>query len=227
LFFFVAEIAFLKNLVNQLESEHFVALVNDKVPDLFAFSFASLKTIKANSEASKFSAAMKLFDNTLTAVVSKLSALYSGKVTIEIVFLGKSASEKLALDTKLKSTLFAILKQDVNRQSFDATFPSIYLANSAPKRVLCSKVRQEISQEVFCPDTAVDVPIMNAFVTSLAADNGTVPTYQAATTFQTVLWMSIIMILAVYGAIYAIAYVAMAVPIDPWLQVRDTKEHQS
>lgn len=226
-FVFVAELAFLKNLVNQLENEHFVALVNDKVPDLFAFSFASLKTIKAHSEASKFNSAMELLDDTLTAVVSKLSTLYSGKVTVEIIFLGKSASEKLALNTELKNTLLAILREDVNEESFAATFPSIYLANPARKQALCSQVRQEIGQEVFCPDTAFEHPVMSAFVTSLAADNGTVPTYQAATTFQTVLWMSIIMVLAVYAAIYAIGTVSLAVPIDPWLQVRDTKDHQS
>jgi len=226
-FFFVAELAFLKNMVNQLENEHFISFVNDKIPDLFSFSFASLKNLKATSDARKFEAAVQLLDQTLIEVVNKLSTLYSGKATVEIVFLGNSASEKLAKNTQLKNQVLSVLGQDVDQESFNAHFPSIYLKDSTQQQAVCSRVRQEIEHEVFCPDSAFAFTPISPFVSALE-QNGTTPTTSyKATTFQTVLWMSIIMILFVLGAVYSIAAVSLEVYIDPWLQVRDTKEHQS
>jgi hypothetical protein len=226
-FLFVAELAFLQNMVKQLENEHFSKHVADKVPDLFAFSFSALKDIKAHASASKFATAVEMLDNTIVEVAEKLSKLYSGKVSVEVVFMGTTASQRLAKNAELKDRVYSLVKDEISRESLDSTFPALYLADSTQQQAVCGRLRQELTYEVFCPDGMVFPPV-DVFVNSLTDDgNSTTPTYESATTFQTVLWMSIIMALFVLGAVYSVAGIAMEVVVDPWLQVRDTKEHQS
>jgi len=224
-FLFIAELAFLQNMVKQLENKHFSPLVGDKVPDLFSFSFSSLKSIKSHN-LGKFSAAVELLDKTLVEVVTKLGALYSGKISAEIVFLGTSASQKLAKNAALKAQIYSLVKEEVTEESFETHFPSIYLSDGTQQQLLCSRVREQIENDVFCPDP-FGYPSVSPFVSSLVGATNSTTTYDEATVFQTVLWMSIIMFLFVLGGVYSIGSIAMEVVVDPWLQVRDTKEHQS
>jgi len=204
-FFFLAEITFLQNMAQVLgEKQEFLSLINDNVPDLFAFSFASLKALRARNsvDSKKFVAAMELLDDTLMSVFEKLSNLYAGKIAFEFVFLGTPAYEKLAEDQNLKGKLFSLLKDTVNKQVFDTYFPSIYLQKNTNQDNICMRVREEIENEVICTDHYSHVPTV---IELRAVANTTDTDYNAnATTFQTVLWMSIIMLLFLYGAVWAI-----------------------
>jgi len=200
----------LKNLVKVLsKNDYFSRLISDKVPDLFAYSFASLKALKLKNgvNSPKFSAAMALVDETLLEVFNAISTLYSGKVSFEVVFMGTPAYEKLAEDQQLKNRLLSLLKNNVNKQTFETYFPSIYLQGPSNQVNMCQRVREAIPNEVICTDRTTRVPTIGELA-SAVSQNAITDTYnENATTFQTVLWMSIIMFLFVLGAVSALCYV--------------------
>jgi len=217
---FLAEIAFLKNMVQQLQdNEIYATFAKDHVPDLLSFSFASLKALK-NSGSPKFTAAVQMLDDTILEVFGKLSAIYEGKVSLEVFFLGTPAYEKIAQDTQLKNQLFSLLKDNVNKQIFDQYFPSIYLTSPTGSQEICQRVREEIENEVICTNHFAEIPTLKEyrFVLQDATDDATV--------FLTVLWMSIIMFLFALAAIWAMCQ--MELPADSILyRTGAPKQHTS
>jgi len=206
---FLSEIAFLRNLAQVLSnSGYFSGLIKDKIPDLFSYSFGSLKALKMKNgvDSPKFSAAMGLIDETLLQVFKTISSLYSEKVSFEVVFMGTPAYEKLAEDKELKNRLLSLLKDKVNKQTFETYFPTIYLQEPSHQVSMCQRVREAIANQVICTDHNVRVPTVAELVNAVS-DNAVTDYYENATTFQTVLWMSIIMVLFVYGAIASLYYV--------------------
>jgi len=224
-FYFLAEIEFLRNMAKQLEqNEKYVPLTMDNVPDLFSFSFSTLNAIKQNNgeDSSKFIAAVQLLDETLLEVYHKLSSIYSGKMSLEVVFLGTPAYEKMAQNKELKNRVFSLLKDSVNKDTFETYFPSIYITRSGSQD-LCRRVREEIANEVICTNHLSYVPSVKELVRQVSP---VAPTddLDAATTFQTVLWISIILFIAAYAAVYSICQ--MELPADSILY-RTPKQHTS
>jgi len=210
-FSFLTEIAFLRNLAEVLsKSGYFSGLINDKVPDLFTYSFSSLKALKMKNgvDSPKFSAAMGLIDETLLQVFKTISSLYSEKVSFEVVFMGTPAYEKLAEDKELKNRLLSLLKDNVNKQTFETYFPSIYLKEPSHQVSICQRVREAIANQVICTDHNTRVPTVAELVAAVSQTVTADTDYnEIATTFQTVLWMSIIMLLFVVGAVSSLCYV--------------------
>jgi len=209
-FSFLSEIAFLKNFAKVLsQNEYFSGLIKDKVPDLFAYSFASIKALKLKNgvDSPKFSVAMGLIDETLLQVFNTISTLYSGKVSFEVVFMGTPAYEKLAEDKELKNRLLSLLKDSVNKQTFETYFPSIYLQERSHQVSMCQRVREAIANQVICTDHTIRVPTVAELVTAVSQNFTATDYNENATTFQTVLWMSIIMLLFVIGAVSSLCYV--------------------
>jgi len=196
----------------------------DNVPDLFSFSFSTLNAIKQNNgeDSSKFIAAVQLLDETLLEVYHKLSSIYSGKMSLEVVFLGTPAYEKMAQNKELKNRVFSLLKDSVNKDTFETYFPSIYITRSGSQD-LCRRVREEIANEVICTNHLSYVPSVKELVRQVSP---VAPTddLDAATTFQTVLWISIILFIAAYAAVYSICQ--MELPADSILY-RTPKQHTS
>jgi hypothetical protein len=223
-FNFLAELGFLRNMARKLKTnERFTEFVEDNVPDLFSFSFSTLRALKKTADSGKFAAAVHLLDETIFKVYTQLSALYAGKFSLEVVFQGQTAYEKMAEDEELKAKLFSLLKDNVNKETFDKYFPSIYVTKSAND--VCQRVREEILNEVICTDHQAYRPSVKEFVLAVAADP--VPDYnQDATVFQTVLWMSIILFLFAFSAAYALCQ--MELPADSILyRTSAPKQHTS
>jgi len=225
-FYFLAEIEFLQNMIKVIENDkNLLSLINDKVPDFFAFSFASLKNLKAKNDvgSSKFAVAINLLDTTLLDVITKLNSMYSEKLAVEIFFLGTPAAEKLAEDVPLKATIFSALRGSVNKALFDAYFPSIYLKKVKDQDGVCHRVREEILNEVICTNHKSHVPSLSELVKatqSISTEVG--DTLDTATTFQTVLWVSIILVLAVIASVYAV----FAIQVNDSMLYRATpKQH--
>jgi len=226
-FYFLAEIEFLQNMIKVIENDKILlSLINDKVPDFFSFSFASLKNLKAKNDvgSTKFAVAINLLDSTLLDVITKLNSLYSEKLAVEIFFLGTPAAEKLSEDVPLKATVFSALKGSVNKALFDAYFPSIYLKKVKDQEGICHRVREEILNEVICTDHKSHVPSLSELVRatqSTSTEVGDTP-LDTATTFQTVLWVSIILVLAVIASVYAV----FAIQVNDSMLYRATpKQH--
>jgi len=223
--YFLAELEFLQNMVQQFGlNERFSELIQDNIPDLFSFSFASLKTLKKRGDASKYAAAVQLLDETLLKVFNELSTIYGGKISLEVVFLGTPAFEKISQDTKLKDQLFALLKDKVNKDTFDKYFPSIYLIKSGNQEV-CQRVREEIPNEIICTNHRSYVPSVKEMV-RLVTEASVGDTLDDAVVFQTVLWMSIIVALFAFGAVWAMCQ--MQLPADSILyRTSAPKQHTS
>jgi len=224
-FQFLAELEFLQNMVQQLqENEIYSQFTKDNIPDLFSFCFASLKALKQNSDSAKFSFAVQLIDQTLIQVYHKLSTIYDGKISLEVVFLGTPAFEKLAEDKELKTRLFSLLKDSVNKNIFDLYFPSIYLTTTS-NQDLCQRVREEIENEVICTNHFSSVTSVKNYVRSITSVEQT-DVLDDATAFQTVLWISIILFLAVIAASYSLFQ--MELPADSILyRTSAPKQHTS
>jgi len=203
---FAAEVAYSLHLVELLSAnDKLSALVSDDVPDFFTIGFSTLKDLQ--SKYGKASAEMKavsvVVNYVMSTVVSKLSALYQGRLLAEAIFLGSneevaSANQQQLLE-KTRSTLVSQLADEEHLADY---YPSVYLNEELSleqKDEACSFLRQVLdaaSVEVFC------LPHPSHF-RSLRADSnntgdGTVQNNME--TFHIVLWTSIVLILTTFFA---------------------------
>jgi len=207
-FLFFAEIEYLRTLVDALKTDQTLRdIAKDSLPDMFSFAFSSLKGIKRvyGPDSDRFKAALYILDSTLTTVVQELSAMYGeNKLSVEVVFLGVSASSALNQDLKLRSEVFKVVQADVySKPTFDAYFPSVYLLDRSAQEAHCFKLQTRISAEyqVHCPSSFVQ----RSFLDDANTSNGTNPvTSEDAAAFQVILWSAILLIIIIYAAVYAL-----------------------
>lgn len=125
-FALLAEIAFVRNLINKLNTESLSVYVKDSMPDLYSFVFSSLKGIQtkygANSE--EFSAALTLVDKSTEALLTTLNSLYEGRVATTVAALN-------ARDTsseRVKNIVHArVAKLLYDAKDFAEFYPVVYV----------------------------------------------------------------------------------------------------
>jgi len=227
-FLFFAELEFLVNLVDELEKNPSAkALTSDETPDLLSFAFSSFQKLgsKYGVQSSKFKAALFILDATLEKVIERMSALYSGKLAIEVVFTGKSLSSEFKEDSVVKRQVYSIVQKEVqSKSSFEDNFPVVYLTSD--RGDLCARLEAETTYDVFCPST-FHINRNNGEFMLRQDGNGTIPSGQtSAETFQVVLWISILLVVAAYMSVYAI-YSMNTGSNDSMLYRQTGKQHKS
>jgi len=183
------------------------ALVNDNIPDLYFLSFSSLYKLKARygNTSPQVAAAVLVMDEILNQIMDEFSALYDNKLASEIMFLGsKSAVRSLAVNEDLKDAIFPVVQKYVRSQeSFNRFFPVIYLEKSSA--TICDEVGRALPNyvEVYCPEKSYQF-YPDGVILQANNNSNTTTTTDRASTFQICLWMSIILILFAYAAVYSL-----------------------
>jgi hypothetical protein len=204
-----AELEYAHSVLDQLKTDaRLKELVNDNVPDLYFLSFSSIAQLKARygNTSTKVAAAMFVLDQLLDQFIDDLSALYSNKLGNEIMFLGsKNAVDTLSWDENLKDAVYPVVEAYVKSpESFKTFFPSIYLEIEDSKAI-CSQLKSVLPQyvEAYCPERTQLFPYLDPVSRQSNNSNNTDNTTKDnASSFQIVLWMSIILALFLYGAVY-------------------------
>jgi hypothetical protein len=204
-FLFFAEIEYLRNLVDALKTDSsLLELVKDSLPDIFSFAFSSLKGIMRTygEDSDQLRAALYILDGTLTSVIEEMSQLYQEKLTVEVVFLGVTSYSSLHQDIKARGAVYKVVANEVNnKESFDAYFPTIYLRDQRTTEQMCSTLQNRLPA-----DLKVNCPARRSiWLRQDNNSNGTTPTNSTdAAAFQVILWSAVLLILIIYGAIYAL-----------------------
>jgi len=201
-FLFFSELIMIDSISRSMQLNQFRELIADSNPDLFSFSFSSLKGLKSDSQ--KFVAALLILDSVISQLISNYQSLYDGRIAVEVAFMGVTAYQ-LAHD----SNTHAALKQDVynklsnyitDKQLFDDSFPVIYVGEEDAD-VSCKLLSQlnDESLHLTCP--VMSLPHLSVRDSSSV---GYVEVSRDVAIFQIVLWFSIILVLTLLAAIYAL-----------------------
>lgn len=201
---FIVEIEFLATFLDMLQDGEINQLTKDSIPDFFSLGFSSLKGLKEKygENSTEFKEAFLILDIFIDKAIKELSFLYADHLAVEIVFLGIPAQERLRTKefTKLQKDVLQILGKEVDKETFDKQFPIIYLKEPFHVQYICNQVEEEIqkySVEIFCVDPSNSISRIMKSDRPVGASEDT-------QTYQIVIWASILLIIAVYLAIYAI-----------------------
>lgn len=169
-------------------------LANDESPDLFSLTFSAVKSIRFIDEIEM---SLYLIDSAITSVKERLSEVYQGRLSAQL--LGISSSNfKEELDLA-KNKLSAI--PDLTMEFF----PGFYASSAA----MCLKFRSLLKGnfDVFCPKFEMPKSSVQFEVLEVST-NGTVPrvTERQIAVYQISLWLTIVLILTLILSIYAFLY---------------------
>jgi len=226
-FLFFVELQGVRNMVNSLTIDPAMAAMSlDQVPDLFSFTFNSLKTLEGiyGRNSVEYKVAVYLLDEVLVQAINAFSTIYQQKMSVEIVFLGKSAGETLAQDQNAKQSIEKMISNRIQADIFNNNFPSIYLKKATDVESVCAQLRGSTSYEVFCPNPSdySDSPLYHELDanTNISAQEAT----KDAATYQIVTWFSIILIISMLATICAFCY--MDVGADSMIYRSTNIKHQ-
>jgi len=202
-FNFFSEIAMIDSISQALQTSTFRNLIIDSIPDLFSFSFSTVKTFK--SDVNKFKAAMLLLDGTLSQLINDYQTLYEGRIAVEIAFMGETAYESIHnanLNSKLKVDTFNKISAFIlNKQLFDESFPVIYVREGIAQSS-CQSLKQLSNDQ----QLELECPVKETFIGDFndKASAGFVEVSTDVAIFQIVLWFSIILVFTLLAALYAL-----------------------
>lgn len=206
-FLLFAELELVHSIVASLQSPAMKVLVDDSVPDLFTFAFSAIKGLQARygKDSTQVTAALLILDGTLSKAVSDFKILY-GRVAVEIAFVGVPAYTKVqeSASAQTKADVYSVIKTQIkNKDLFNAAFPVIYADNV---ETACQTLKTQgfstlDNLDLTCPTKRLSLSGKNLKETRSISDSQNYPDYAS---FNIILWTSIILILAVYGAVYPI-----------------------
>jgi hypothetical protein len=192
---FLAEISFVAQMIQLLEEGTFQTLIKDSTPDMFSFTFASLKALKKSESGEKYQAALDLIEQVVKQTFESFSLFYDRRVTGEVIVLNMAETEE-----EDKMAVYSLVKNNVqSKELFSQFFPSLFLTDIFQFSDVCLRLKSEVNHlfDVHCPlaDFTLRYDLLQ---------NGTTPGTPDVATFQIVLWMSIILVLTTYAIIYSI-----------------------
>jgi len=212
---FFAEVTFLHALLDEIQTDtQLKSLVADRVPDLFSIAISSIQDIKNvySVDSPQFGLLMSILDQTLLKFITSIVSLYNGKLSVEIILLDNSALLNLKNDEALKNDVQTIVGSIVEQY-----FPIIYLGRNSDQQDICDKLDAVVPEDiqVVCMEKPISPmgTVINSFIDQ--ATNGTVTTDIDTQQFHLLLWGSIVLAIALYGAIYTL--VSMDVGADSLL----------
>jgi len=202
-----AELQSVRNLLTLVQSDSsFKSMTADQVPDLFTFSFASLKGIerKYGRNSAHYRAVVYLIDEAIVAATKSFSSIYK-KMAAQIVFMGPSADQTLAADGLTKIAVFHTIAQSTRKDVFDNNFPSIYLNERPQRDQACDLLKASTDFDVFCASESDEfIQHWPNYYNQTVPGNSTYG--KDAAIFQICLWFPIILVLAMLSVICSFCY---------------------
>lgn len=200
-----AELLHVRNLLESLQNDaSFKSMTSDNVPDLFTFSFASIKNIavKYGIDSDHYRAVIYLIDEAIVSAMKTFSSLYHNKMSAQIIFMGLTADQTLAANNKDRTQIQLATTRFVRKDVFDNNFPSLYLVDHALQEHVCAAMKVFLQFDVYCaedlefPSHVSFPPLQNQ------TTNSTVYGKDAAI-YQICIWFPIILILSMLAVICA------------------------
>jgi len=201
-------------------------LVNDEVPDFYAFTFSAITSLieSYGREGAEVVGALHLTDALLPKFIHDYQALYPKRALVSVLLLGAHSSEWMSVD---KREAFAEISQLLPSQSHLADYyPNIYVDTDRARLVEACQVLSlkldTIGYSVYCPSSPLQPVISvsssnNRFRSSrhLFSSNGTNASCGNSTVpcedlyrYQIVLWTAIGGAFILFWTIYTIGWMA-------------------
>lgn len=199
---FLAEMEILNLFIENLESHPSVA---DQIPDSFNFGISSLRALlgRYNAESDLIQTALSLVDETLVKLVNKLETVYGNKFSFQLIVQPPTAYQVLSKYHGLHEKIDFVPTNRLNSEFF----PVLYGPNAEKA---CPYIQQAAGDSylVSCHQNHPSVfqPVNGHLYASRDEQAGN---------FQLYLWTAVVLILAVYAAVYATA--TMDIGIDSTL----------
>jgi len=197
----------------------------DDIPDLFTFSFASIKKIglKYGMDSANYRAVIYLIDEAIVSAIRSLSSIYGNKLAAQIVFMGPTADQVLAANTNARIEVGLATIHTVRRDVFDNNFPSLYVVDHSKHYETCNTLELLYKYDVYCA-TELDAEVLDLFPPLTNQTTNSTVYGKDAATFQICLWIPIILVLGMLAVI--IAFCNMDVGADSMLYRSTNLRHQ-
>jgi len=205
IFSFFVELQSIRNIIKELQSNPSLnSMTMDHFPDLFSFSFASMKNIekKYGKLSNQYKVAIYLLDESINEAMNAFNTLYNNKISIQLVFVAQSADMALSKDKSAKQEIYGIIKQQVIKEMFENNFPVIYVKEGVDKYAVCDVLKATTTFDIYCPDSWA-YGGSNYVLTWPNPSNQTVNGTKDAAMFQICLWFPIILGLTLIAIIVA------------------------
>jgi len=209
---FLVEIEMVRSLVNELKSNSDLQIsIQDSIPDLFSVAFSSIKGIQQHygKDSSQLKACIYILDELVASTINEISAMYRGKLSVELVFLGTSGVDQIQSNEVIKTSFFDkylkfFLNHGVNKDEYENTYPYVYLTikENEDRKEICSRFESSQTYSVICNTEEVTM-ITYVDVFERQINNGTVNTVDAPI-YQLSLWTAVLLIVITYATVQAL-----------------------
>eukprot|EP01119_Soliformovum_irregulare_P001350 TRINITY_DN11076_c0_g1_i1.p1 TRINITY_DN11076_c0_g1~~TRINITY_DN11076_c0_g1_i1.p1 ORF type:complete len:516 (-),score=152.70 TRINITY_DN11076_c0_g1_i1:103-1650(-) len=209
---FLTEIEMTYSVVDQLNTDAFAHLVADEIPDLYTFTYASLRSLseKYGRSGPNYIAAQYILDEVVSDVTARFQQMYAGKLSIETLVQKSSISMDMQMDTKTMNLVYERVEKylDGTKNQFKMHYPQIYVRSDVDTDTVCNQLT-DLPFDVQCPEPRPFASFDDFLIyqsENNGTNNGTVnPDFGAAESFQITLWSSIILVVALILTLCAMA----------------------
>lgn len=204
-FMFFAEVIGFSSILKKQVEEH----LSNCCPTFYNLIFASLKGIamRYGVKSSKYTAAARFLDVFIPKIISKMSKVYEGRIISQVTILGglENTPKIEQVEKVLENKLLAPLEKH---------FPVIYTKEENTE--ICEQVKSLLNQhyQVSCGGVNTDKglgrkPKLFTIQPDLRLDwinsNDTTLQTAAIADWQTWLWTSVLMWIAIFAAVYMVS----------------------
>eukprot|EP01111_Echinosteliopsis_oligospora_P000482 TRINITY_DN1052_c0_g1_i1.p1 TRINITY_DN1052_c0_g1~~TRINITY_DN1052_c0_g1_i1.p1 ORF type:complete len:535 (+),score=160.66 TRINITY_DN1052_c0_g1_i1:82-1686(+) len=147
-----AELAFVYNLIEQLNEGEISSLVRDDIPDLFAITFSGLKAIghKYGRQSEEYTAALHLVSQAAKSLSDAIDAAYDFDTITVVAFV--NPHHTIPSDTKTGA--YKSARADMSMQDFEKNFPAIYSSSFSSSKhqreQQCVSLQRDLGLQVHC-----------------------------------------------------------------------------
>ena len=202
---FFTELEMIQSVLSTIQSKY-PELVEDAIPDLFSFALSSISKLQ---DSNKISAALLLLDSVLSDLIAQYNNIYD-RMSVQIVFMGTSSVKQVQNVMKNSNYIeqvYNAIKGNIvgDKNTYLRLFPLVYVKNEQSVVNTLNNLHLNTYNN-YLTATCMSNPSQLGQVKVLSATNvyGTSADYEDAAIFHIVLWGSIVLVLAVFAAIFAI-----------------------
>lgn len=209
---FFAELASLDELIAQLSSGDLSQLVSDASPDLYTVALVGLQGLMQSYEITdpKTMAAAQLLDAIVPELVKKFQSLYQNQLSAEIVLMGSPSMDAVARKAIIESIQHR-LHSKVDAQE---SYPSLYVQHIVKSKQLdslCNTAQKTASKyglKAECVSQLTRPALLQEKSQIYSKQSSTTTTTQQnVVDFQINLWVSVLLVVILLGALYPLLYI--------------------
>jgi len=211
-FNFFAELVTAQNLLSDLR-QNLKSLVEDTHPDLYTMTLTGFHGLLEAYESSDRRAQMaaQILDAAIPQIHKQLEVIYQGDLVAEVVLMGSSLTVHSQVKKAISDTLGGKLSKEID---FDSTYPSLYVEEAIPHdevKALCSRVQKSLSGFDLKAECIAEFTRPVLFQQKMALKDDSSSSDDETTVddiiyYQINLWVSVLLILILFGALYPLLY---------------------